>query len=203
MNADGEWERWRRAVFGDPYQVWNDGPDFTALLAAVRAEPRAVERMLRAGLLAGDPLAAHALAHLATEGRAPADAVSYLRTALGRADGTFRIRVAEALYVLTRDPSWARPIAGLLTGATSETVRLDAAIALAAFPPNGRLVEALTAAVRDPEYLVRYHAANTLLRLAGDRRSIDGHPALLHKITDGGEGSWRAAADELAARICP
>lgn len=202
MNTDGEWQRWRRAVFGEEYQVWHDGPDFTALLAAVRADPRAVERMVRAGLVAGDPLAAQTIAHLAGEGRAPADAVSYLRTALGRADGIFRIRVAEALYVLTRDPSWAQPIVGLLTGTASEFLRLDAAIALAAFPPGPAVVEALTAAVRDREYLVRYHAANTLLRLAGDRRGIDDHPALVRMISDGGADAWQAAADDLAARVC-
>ena len=202
MNGDGEWERWRREIFGDPYQVWHDGPDYTTLLTVVRSESATVERMLRAGLIAADPLAAQALARLAGEGRAPADAVSYLRTALARARGEFRVRVAEALYTLTGDPSWAQPIAAELADADSEFVRLDAAVALGGFPPTAVPVEALTAAVRDREYLVRYHAANALLRLAGERRSVDGFPALFQMINDGGEGEWRAAADELAARLC-
>ena len=201
MNGDGEWERWRREIFGDPYQVWHDGPDYTTLLTVVRSEPATVERMLRAGLIAADPLAAQALARLAGEGRAPADAVSYLRTALARARGEFRVRVAEALHTLTGDPSWAAPIAAELADADSEFVRLDAAVALGGFPPTAVAVEALTAAVRDQDYLVRYHAANALLRLAGERRSVDGFPALFQLINDG-EGGWRAAADELAARLC-
>jgi hypothetical protein len=28
--ATTEWERWRRDMFGDPYLVMHDGPDFTA-----------------------------------------------------------------------------------------------------------------------------------------------------------------------------
>jgi hypothetical protein len=34
-----EWEQWRRGMFGDPYIVWQDGPDFTALLQAARFDP--------------------------------------------------------------------------------------------------------------------------------------------------------------------
>jgi hypothetical protein len=198
MSTDAEWQRWRREIFGEPSL---DGPDFTALLTAVRADPRAVERMLRAGLMAGDPLAAQSITELAAAGRAPADAVSYLRAALVRAAGEMRIRVAEALYTLTGDPSWSRPIVGVLSEAPSEAARLDAAIALARFPASSTLVTALAAAVRDPEYLVRYHAANTLLRYAGDRRTAENVPALFARLTAAGEDEWRSAADELSARL--
>ncbi|MEV4351720.1 HEAT repeat domain-containing protein [Actinoplanes sp. NPDC049596] len=196
-----EWQTWRREVFGDPYLVHHNGPDFAGLLTAVRADPRRVERMLRAGLTAGDPLAARALMELAAAGRAPADAVSYLRGALGGATGEMRIRVAEALYALTGDPSWARPIVGVLSAAASEFARLDAAIALARFPPTSALVAALTRAVRDPEYLVRYHAATTLLRYAGDRRPPENVPHLFDRLTASAEDQWRSAAEELAGRF--
>jgi hypothetical protein len=201
MNGNAEWQRWRREIFGDPYVERHDGPEFAALIAAARTSPKTVERMLRAGLAAGDPLAAQSFTALASAGLAPADAVSILRTALIRARDEFRIRVAEALYALTRDPGWATAVAGVLAEARSEFVRLDAAIALAGFVPTVGLVRALAAAVSDPEYLVRYHAANTLLRWAGDRRQVDGVPALFEKITAEAEGAWRDAADELAARL--
>ncbi|XVV08501.1 hypothetical protein ACQP2X_27030 [Actinoplanes sp. CA-131856] len=204
MSKD-EWQRWRREVFGDPYLVHHNGPDFTGLLTAVRADPRAVERMLRAGLSAGDPLAAQSFTALAAAGRAPADAVSYLRGALhgasGPASGEMRIRVAEALYTITGDPSWSRPIVGVLGAAPSEFARLDAAIALARFPPDSAVVAALAAAVADPEYLVRYHAASTLLRYAGDRRPPENVPALFDRLRAAAEDQWRSAADELAARV--
>ncbi|MBU2669102.1 HEAT repeat domain-containing protein [Actinoplanes bogorensis] len=203
MDGDAEWQRWRREIFGDPYQVWHEGPQFTALIEAARRDHRLVERMLRAGLVTGDTLAAQSFTALAGAGLAPPDGVSILRTALGRATEEFRVRVAEALYAMTRDPGWATPIAGVLMGSQSEFVRLDAAIALSGFPPSTALVRALATAVSDPEYLVRYHAANTMLHWSGERRPVDGVPALFEKITDDTEGAWRAAADELTARLCP
>ncbi|MGK5682627.1 hypothetical protein [Actinoplanes sp. URMC 104] len=202
MNGDAEWRRWRREIFGEEHRVRREEPQFTGLIEAARRQPRTVERMLRAGLASADTIAAQAFTALAAAGLAPADAVSILRTALSRADGEFRIRVAEALYALTRDPAWALPIAGVLTGAPSELVRLDAAVALAGFPPSTTLVRALATAVRDPEYLVRYRAADTLLRWAGDRGGVDGAPALHEKITGPAEDAWHAAADELTARLC-
>jgi hypothetical protein len=194
---DAKWQRWRREIFGDP----SDGPEFEALLEAARRDSRTVERMLRAGLAEGDSVAAQSFIALAAAGLAPADAVSILRTALIRAQDEFRIRVAEGLYALTRDPGWATPVAGLLSGARSEFVRLDAAIALAGFPPTTALVRAMAAAVQDREYLVRYHAANALLRWAGDRRQVDHVPDLFAKITDRSEAAWRSAAEELTSRL--
>jgi len=63
-----EWEQWRRGMFGDPYIVWHDGPDFTALLHAARSNAESVTRMLAAGISAGDPLAAESLAVPGIEG---------------------------------------------------------------------------------------------------------------------------------------
>ena len=95
MNGDTEWQRWRREIFGDPPQAWHEGTRFTALIDAARRQPRTVERMLRAGLAAADTVAAQSFTALAAAGLAPADAVSILRTALIRAEGTFRIRVVD------------------------------------------------------------------------------------------------------------
>lgn len=202
MDGDAKWQQWRRETFGDPHVVGPDGPGFAALTEAARAAPRTVERMLRAGLAAGDPLAAQSFTALAAAGLAPADAVSILRTALIRAQDEFRVRVAEALYALTRDPGWAAAVAGVLAGAQSEFVRQDAAIALGGFTPTVGLVRAVATAVTDPAFPVRYHAAGTLLRWAGDRRQVESVPALLEKITGEAESDWRAAADELSARLC-
>ncbi|WP_250008387.1 hypothetical protein [Actinoplanes sp. M2I2] len=203
MDGDAEWQRWRREIFGDPEEVGPGGPGFAALIEAAGREPRTVERMLRAGLARGDAVAARSFIALASAGLAPADAVSILRTALIHARDAFRLRVAEALYAVTRDPGWATPVAGVLAGAASEAVRLDAAVALSGFPPSVVLVRAMAAAVLDPEYLVRYQATNALLRWAGDSRPVDDVPALLDKINDRAEGAWRAAAEELTARLCP
>ncbi|HEU5110868.1 MAG TPA: hypothetical protein VFT95_20195 [Micromonosporaceae bacterium] len=202
------WDRWCREVFGDPYLVWHDGPDFAVLLERARADLDGVGRLLAAGLAARDPIAAQSLGRLAAAGLLPDGAAGLLRAAATTATDTFLIRVAEALHAVTADPSWAGPIVGVLASATSGFVRLDAAIALAGFPATRRLVEAAAGAVRDPEYLVRYHAANTLLRYAGAAGDISDDRALFARIATPAEGapgdadrrSWRDAADELAAR---
>jgi hypothetical protein len=200
VNAD-DWSRWRQETFGDPYLVWHDGPNFAAMLSAARRDRALVARMLQAGLAAEDPVAARGLAELAEAGLAPRDAADVLRRHEGAASGVFLIRVAEALHVLTGDASWAARIAGVLRGDDSELVRLDAAIALAGFPPVAVAVAALTAAVNDPAYLVRYHAATTLVRYAGGPGDFADGPGLFAKITSDDPGLWHAAAAELAAHV--
>jgi len=197
-----EWDQWRRAVFGDPYLVWHDGPDFTSMLERARSDPATVVRMLRAGLAARDDLAAQAFRELAVAGLAPADAPVFLRAAVAGASDEFLIRLAEALFAVTGDPSWSAAIVSVLRGGRSEFTRLAAAMALAGFPPADVLVEALARAVQDPEYLVRYHAANTLLRYAGDPREISDRPELFEKIvSSAARRAWRSAAAELAAAV--
>jgi hypothetical protein len=125
-----------------------------------------------------------------------------LTAASTTASGAFLVCVAQALHALTRDPSWANPIASVLATAPHWGDRIDAAIALAGFVPTPHLVQALAAAVRDPEYLVRYHSANTLLRYAGKTGDIADHAELFAKITPSADRSaWRNAADQLSAAL--
>jgi hypothetical protein len=198
MARDDEWNQWRQVIFGDPYLVWHDGPGFDALLAAARADLDAVGHFLASGIRLGDPLAAQSFRRLAADDLLPVGAPETLRAAAGTATGEFLIRVAEALFAVTADPSWARPVADVLATDGSASVRLAAAMALAAFPATPELVQALARAVCDPEYLLRYHAANTLLRYAGDTRSIAEHRELFAKIAAPQTGA--ATADHQRAR---
>ncbi|GIG99994.1 HEAT repeat domain-containing protein [Plantactinospora mayteni] len=182
-----EWQHWRRGVFGDPYLVWHDGPDFTWLLTVAGDEPEVVARMLGAGIAERDPLAAQSIATLAGDGLAPPDAEALLRAALPGASGTFKVRVAQALHVLTGDEAWAEPVVSVLADGAHWGDRIDAAMALAGFAPTPGLVDALAAAVRERHYLVRYHAANTLLRYAGRRPDISDHPTLFGLICSGND----------------
>jgi hypothetical protein len=207
MDSEGSWPEWRRRVFGDPYLVWHDGPGFDHLLDLAGMAPADVARMLAAGLDAGDPLAAQSITALATEAKAPAGSVAPLRAAIPDAAETFLVRVAQALHVLTGDESWADPIVSVLTSDAWRGTRLDAAIALTGFAPTPQLIRPLGQAVRDPEYLVRYHAANTLLRYAGHDTAIADLPGLFTKIrhpidgeaTQADTANWRQAADQLTA----
>lgn len=188
-------------MFGDPYLVWHDGPDFRRLLTL---PPDEVAGMLPAGIAAEDPVAAQAIHALADAGRAPGGAEELLRTAAATATETFLVRVAQALHVLTGDGSWAEPIASVLASDAFWGVRIDAAMALAWFPPTPALIETLGAGVRDEEYLVRCHSANTLLRYASrakrlnNIRDVTERPTLFAKIAgDNDPARWREAADQL------
>jgi HEAT repeat protein len=185
--------------------VWHDGPEFTRLVNLAHSAPAEVLEMLTAGLAEADPLAAQSLTALAEEGLAPPEAESLLRAAVPSATETFLVRVAQALHVLTADESWAVQVASVLTSDAFWGVRIDAARALADFAPTRALVAALGDGVRDEEYLVRYHSANTLSRFAGRTKDIADQGELFGLITGPHEGEstdaaraqWTAAADRL------
>lgn len=206
MATAPNWYVWEQAVFGDPYLIWHDGPEFQHLLDVVHREPEETARMLAVGIAAEAPLAAHSIEFLAKEGLAPDGAVELLRTAATTATDTFLIRVAKALHVLTGDQTWATALLPVLAGAGHWGVRLDAAIALAEFRPAAPLVAALgTAIAKDEEYLVRYHAANTLLRYAGRTADISDLDDIFGLITGPRDGepaaAERARRQEAADRL--
>jgi len=107
-------------MFGDPYLVMHDGPDFTAMLGAARSNAQSVTRMLTAGISAGDPLAAESVTALTSAGLAPVQLQAPLATAIATASGTLRVRLAQALYALTADPAWADPIASGFPGTIAD-----------------------------------------------------------------------------------
>lgn len=190
--VSSEWALWRKEIFGDPYTVWHDGPDFLGLEFRAEDAPDEVARMLAAGLEAHDPVAAQSIAALWPLGLAPRSSVPLLLAVVPAATGTFLVRVAQALRVLTGDEAWGARVAFVLTSASYSGDRMDAAIALGDFAPTPELVEALGRAVRDPDYLVRYHASTALLRYAGriedDIQTVADFPEIFDKIVGPHEG---------------
>jgi hypothetical protein len=204
-----QYAAWRQAIFGDPYLVWHDGPMFHALIEAARSDLDGVTRMLGAGIHAKDPIAAQCVGVLATEGLTAPGAETVLREAVATATGTMRVRLAEALYVITADPAWGRHIASVLTDDEFWADQIDAAIALANFRPTAELVAALTAGVCSEEYLVRYHSATTLLKHAGRPGTVSDYPIYFDRIRTPPDGpptaadraARRSVAEELVALI--
>jgi hypothetical protein len=199
--AGRDWSIWRNGVFGDPYLVWHDGPDFDYLLMTAEDDPDQVSTMLAEGIEAKDPLAAQSIAALAGAGIAIDGSEELLRAAVPLASGTFLVRLAEALRTLTRDQVWSGLIVSvLMSGSADWYPRMDAAIALAGFLPTPDLVRALGQGVCDPEYLVRYHSANALLNYAGRTGEISDDKELFGLITsDTDQTSWLTAAERLMA----
>src|SRR5262245_24597708 len=196
-----DWSVWRDGVFGDPYLVWHDGPDFQYLVMTADDDLDQVSTMLALGIEARDPLAAQSIAALADAGIVMEGAEALLRSAVPVAGGTFLVRLAEALRTLTGDQAWGGRIVAVLTSRDEDWYpRLDAAIALSGFTPTPDLVHALGQGVCDPEYLVRYHSANTLLLYAGQDAQIAEHKELFGLITsDTDPKSWQSASERLTA----
>ncbi|MFD4669954.1 hypothetical protein ACFWNN_09475 [Lentzea sp. NPDC058450] len=194
------WHEFRREVFGDPYLVWHEGADVDALIAEHARGPERAERMLRAGLGEHDHVAVESLGALARVGRAPSDTTELLRSAMSSADGVFRVRLAQVLYELTGDTEHVSEVAAVLEGDGHWGERIDAAMALATLPVTPRSVAALHSGMLDQEYLVRYHCANGLLRLAGKRTDIANHKDF-QRVSGEDPAQWRAVADELRTAV--
>ncbi|WP_146771738.1 hypothetical protein [Lentzea atacamensis] len=190
------WGEFRREVFGEPYLVWHEGADIGALIAEHERKPERAERMLRAGVGDHDHVAVESLGALARLGRAPSDAAALLRSALPSARGTFRVRTAQVLCELTGTDEYVSEVAAVLEGFEHWGERIDAAMALPALPITPRSVAALHRGMLDQEYLVRYHSANGLLGLAGQRPDIAAHSGFA-QLTGENPAAWRAIADEL------
>lgn len=196
------WAAYRQEVFGEPYMVWHDGADFSLMAERFRREPALVLRMLRAGIREGDALAAEAVRHLEPTPDQVGALTALLEEELPTASAGTRSEIATSLHALGGPAELAHHVAEVLLGRDHWGVRIDSAIRLAGFAPTAELVEAAAAGVRDPEYLVRYHCANTLLHWAGRPADITADRELfdLLRAEDDPEG-WARVAERLSRAV--
>lgn len=199
---ESEWAAYRQEAFGEPYLVWHDGPDFYVFRERFAADPALATRMLLAGIEEGDALAAQTPRELTLTEEQRAGFVAMLREALPGANAGVRLEAGASLFTLTGDPAWSAPVMEVLTSTVHWSVRIDAAIRLKVFPPTPALVAGLAEGVRDPEYLVRYHSANTLLRWAGRTEEVSDYKELFGLLVDeAGPDGWAVVAQRLAAAV--
>jgi hypothetical protein len=127
--------------------------------------------------------------------------VEALTSKIAKSKGSFRVRIAEALFVLTGERGWTDPICEVLERHQPRWrhwgPRVDAAIALADLPTTARVVDALVHGVQDREYLVRRHSAQALLVHGAKRTPIDDHATLWSQIGSTQPALWSSAAAEL------
>jgi hypothetical protein len=206
VTADPPWTAFREAMFGEPYLVWHDGPDFTLIADRYAGDPELVQRELAAGIAEGDALAAQACRELGASDEQKPALVELLERALPSSSSGTRTEIATSLHALgssshsTED--LAQEVCDVLLGVDHWGVRLDAAMRLASFAPTARLVEAAAAGVRDEEYLVRYHCANTLLQWAGRPADISADDELFRLLVDdGGPEGWAEVARRLSEAV--
>jgi hypothetical protein len=189
MTDGNTWHAWKQATFGSDYEIWHDGL-YTDAVARLTGDARAQAiAMLRLGLSLGDVHAGEALAAMGDAGD-----LDTMRQQLQRASGSARVKLALSIHRLQPDPALAHELVDTLQSRLSWSERIDAAIGLRHF--DGPADEAaLLAAVADRDYLVRYHACESLLtRWGAAQRDIARHPDLFPLIC-GPQDDNPAAAD--------
>jgi hypothetical protein len=180
--------------------VWHDGPDFSALRDQWRTDPELVERMLLEGLTTLDDLAGQAIGELHDiAGDAGPRFEAALRARLPLSTGTRRVRIAESLRAYTGSDEWDVHVGQSLIEPNFWSERIVAAMALARAKPTLELIAVLEQGAQDPEYLVRYHCANSLIAFAGTGGAISERDDLFGDLTaDGAPERWEQAANLLA-----
>lgn len=184
MIDEPKYRAWKEETFGNEYMIWHDGL-LTWAVTRLEGEARAhAVAMLRFGLSLGDAHAGEALAAMRELDAAPA-----LRAQLATAGGAERVRLALAVHEMAEDPALAEHLVAVLEGPGHWSERIDAAIGLRRFAgeEDERALE--RAVARDPEYLVRNHACESLLARWGVKpRDISKHPAIFARICGPREG---------------
>jgi hypothetical protein len=187
------WDDLRQHLFGTPYEVWHDGIHEGQIDLA---DPEELRAALPEGLEAGDWVAAVAARRLADPALLPLVAAR-----LGIGGGRFAVEAARAIAELggDREAATAWVVAALGWGGWPD--RLDVAMGLRHLPGEG-VVEALLAAVEnDPEYLVRYHAAESLLHLGSiTPTDISLYPDIFSDLVAGADQEPTAEHRERHAR---
>ena len=192
------WADYRQTAFGDPYLVWHDGPDFSQIRQHWTTEPERVERMLLKGLDENDELAPQAIGELCDlVGDAAPRFEAALRAAIEGSYGGRRVRIAESLRAFTGSTEWDRYVGDALDQPNMWSEHITAAMALRRATPSVGLIEVLERGVQNEEYLVRYHAANTLSSWAGGAAIEDRDELFGDLVAEEAPKRWKKAAEEL------
>lgn len=178
MNDVATYRAWKEHVFGSDYMIWHDGlytGAVTGLVGAAREEALA---MLRFGLSEGDAHASQALAAMGDM-----DSLESIRDQIATKYGSEKVRAALAAHRMAADERLAAHLVDVMQRAPNWSDRIDAAIGLCHFAERGSESALLEAIERDPDYLVRYHACETLLARWGvTPTEIAQHRAIFERI---------------------
>lgn len=175
----------KESTFGSEYMIWHDGL-YTGGVSRLTGEARAhALAMLRFGLSIGDAHAAEALAAMGDDGARDA-----MLASMTGADGATVVRTALAAHALRAEPGLAAHLVRVLESGEHWSVRIDAAIGLRHFRGAEDERALLDRVEHDVEYLVRYHASESLLaRWKVKRREINAHPAIFALISTPSDGA--------------
>jgi HEAT repeat protein len=172
------WDRFFESFFGDPYMAWHDGLDVNAINSLTSEEKEEAELLLIEALQKSkDYRLIVGLGELRSK-----KALPILKEKFNKLWGKTLVDAASALRKIENDDSYAEYIILVLKNDSSFYNRLEAAIELRHFK-TPEVVKALFNAVKDPEYLVRNHACESLLFLHGFKSEISEHEEIFQNIT--------------------
>lgn len=203
MTANETWEEFRLRIFGTPYMIWHDGVgDFSRELA--REDPQHVRKMILEGLAQEDYVAAEAIKQVDLS-----ELIPDLIQRLPKVRGKFQIELATMLQEKAPPPDdrYAKVVIHELLYPTW-IMRMDSAILLRNFPAEYVNDTLLDRVGNDPDYYVRYHSADSYLRVNGLKPGeILAYPDVFPLILDATEGDnmpkdherWQKASEILRA----
>jgi HEAT repeat protein len=176
-----DYASWKEATFGSGYMIWHEGLDVGAVTSLRGDARQQALTMLQVGLADGDAHAATALAAMGER-----SAVQTMHALLASSSGSARVRIALAIHHIDPDPSLSKHLIEVLNDTSQHWgILIDAAIGLRQFHPTITTEVALFEATSHDEYLVRYHAASTLLALWGVVPvEVDKHKQLFAAVCD-------------------
>ena len=163
--------------FGDPYMMWHDGIDVTAVNRLSEEEKKKAEDMLIQEMYKGNYFAVQGLRELRSK-----KAIPVMKQYLNEADPSVQLEICITLVEQEGEMEYLDIIFALLLNCPSYYVRMTAAIELRKFNLPS-VVEALFKAILDPDYLVRYHAVESLLDIHGFEPDITLHDDIMFEIT--------------------
>jgi len=161
------------SFFGDPYMAWHDGLDMGSVDQLTGDERDLAEKLL---LEHGDHRASAGLGQLKSNKSA-----EILKKNLLTASALETVNICVALKKIENDDGYCKYIIQVLKRCPSEYDRLEAAMALRDFN-TAESIAALYETLHDPDYLVRYHACNSLLKLHGINSDISEYADIFSKI---------------------
>jgi hypothetical protein len=161
---------WKESIFGSSYSIYHDGLPVENVVSLTVSHREAAVKMLHYGLSLSPPDS-----HAATALSALGDRVALpgIRRAMEKADARSKVELANAVIVLCDGDEGVKDEMGREIGSVLENrmghwgERINAAMALREFKDLGSEKMLEEALVRDQQYLVRYHCAESLLHRWG------------------------------------
>jgi hypothetical protein len=172
-----QWDYFMENFFGDPYMMWHDGIDTHSVCALEGAERDQAESMLIESMVSGSHFAAMGLRELKSQ-----RAVPIMKELLEKVGPDLKIQIAVALNVIDGTQEYTPFLIDVLRRNPSPYFRLHAAIELRRFPSEDSTHALFDAVSDDSDYLVRNHAAESILHIHGFEPTISQHREIFQLI---------------------